>query len=178
MQRTRPWLVFFALATILVLPLDLWLLDGEVLGQVQAGLMAREPFLPARLKLPVVSLTAQPDAHSEQAAAPISVFAQGLDEHTLQIVQKWARYYQVDVGFALCVARHESHFDNLAVGDGGAAFGLYQFWLPTWKMMRQKMGLSTEDRRFHLEESIKTACWAFAHGYRSYWAAVKKGLCP
>lgn len=112
------------------------------------------------------------------ARAPVSVYAQGLDPEILRAVQRWARYYQVDIGFALCVAYHESRFDRFAVGDEGAAFGLYQFWLPTWRMLRQQMGLSTQDRRFHVEESVKTALWAFAHGYRSHWAAVKKGLCP
>ncbi|NLE75393.1 MAG: transglycosylase SLT domain-containing protein, partial [Chloroflexi bacterium] len=86
--------------------------------------------------------------------------------------------YQVDIGFALCVAHHESRFSSGAVGDDGAAVGLYQFWLPTWRMFRRQMGLPTEDWRTSQEESIKTALWAFAHGYRLHWAVVKKGLCP
>jgi len=101
-----------------------------------------------------------------------------VDEDTLQAVSRWSRYYRIDVGFALCVARHESDFDTQAVGDDGEAVGLYQFLLPTWQMFRKKMGLPGDDHRLDAEESVKTACWAFAHGYRRYWAVVKKGLCP
>lgn len=179
MRQTRKWLAFFALATLFLFPLNLWLLDPEVLGQFQAG-PSRRPALPLQVRVRATPPPPQ-EAHrpaQEEAPAPISVFAEGLDEDTLQAVRRWARYYQVDIGFALCVARHESGFHRFAVGDGGEAVGLYQFWLPTWRMLREKMGLPTADRRFDVEEAVKTACWAFAHGYRSYWAVVKKGLCP
>lgn len=152
-----------------------------ILGNAPAskGGMVGSQRIQAAPRLPLHLRTGEPPAPAAlPAQAPISVYAQGLAPEVLQAVRRWARYYQVDVGFALCVAYHESRFDRFAVGDGGAAFGLYQFWLPTWRMLRGQMGLSAQDRRFHVEESVKTALWAFAHGYRDHWAAVKKGLCP
>ena len=92
-------------------------------------------------------------------------------------IRRWAIYYEVSDTYALCVARRESHFVLDAVGDDGNAIGLWQFWLPTWEMFRKKMKATTDDQREDLNESTRTAMWAFANGYARHWAPVKRGLC-
>ena len=196
-QRLRLSLVLFALLATHALPLYLWLFDGEAVVEGAVGIWQRLAVAVARGEQaePKAQVTVRPrlvptptfddvlggigdQVHPTPTAGPISVFAAGADTEMLSAIRRWSRYYQVDVGFALCVARHESSFDALAVGDDGDAVGLYQFLLPTWQMFRKKMGLPQDDHRLDVDENVKTAMWAFANGYRRHWAVVKKSLCP
>ena len=103
--------------------------------------------------------------------------ARDTEDAVLAAVRVWALYYEVDEEYALCVAHRESSMDQAAVGDDGNAVGLWQFWLPTWEIFRKKMDVATDDMRNDLQESTRTAMWAFANGYARHWAPVKKGLC-
>jgi len=99
------------------------------------------------------------------------------EDEIVSTVKVWALYYDIDDAYALCVAQRESSFDQAAIGDDGNAVGLWQFWLPTWEIFRKKMNASVDDQRDNLQESTRTAMWAFANGYARHWAPVKKGLC-
>ena len=114
---------------------------------------------------------------SETSLAPRRAVFAKVGEGTIGLIKKWARFYGVDEDFALCVAFRESSYNPLAVGDGGRALGLYQFWLSTWRMIRKKMGEDTTDYRMNPNEAAKTACWAFAHGYGYHWTPVRSGAC-
>jgi soluble lytic murein transglycosylase-like protein len=107
---------------------------------------------------------------------PLITWGRG-DPAVAAIIGLECQPYDVPLEFALCVAENESRFDPQAIGDHGDAVGLYQFHLGTWQHFRTRMGLPINDLRLDARESARTACWAFAHGFRQRWSVVSLGLC-
>lgn len=95
----------------------------------------------------------------------------------ISLIKKWASFYKVDEDLVGCIVQEESRGNPLAVGDSGKAVGVAQFHLPTWKMFREKMGLSTIDQRNNANEAIRTLTWALSNGYGYHWTPYKDGRC-
>jgi hypothetical protein len=74
--------------------------------------------------------------------------------------------------YALCIVEHESKLDIVAHGDGGKAFGLWQWHEPSWKHVREKMGADTSPAlRADPVESTRTALFAMSElGLYRWWS--------
>lgn len=74
--------------------------------------------------------------------------------------------------YALCVAEAESTFNAAAVGDGGKVLGLWQWHVPSWKHVREKMGADTSPAlRADPVESTRTALYAMSElGLYRWWS--------
>lgn len=79
-----------------------------------------------------------------------------------------ARRYGLDAARMERVARCENRGLNPgAVGDHGAAVGIYQFHPELWSATPQ--GRAGADRR-NAAANVEAAMWAWSHGYRSHWS--------
>ena len=90
-----------------------------------------------------------------------------------ELITLYAKRYGVNREIALLVARCESEFKTTAVGDGGKAYGVYQFHKPTFREFAAKSGeegLEYKDP----EDSIKLAMWAFSTGRADHWSCYGK----
>jgi len=93
------------------------------------------------------------------------------------MIRMVAASYGVHPGLAVIIARRESGFDPQAVGDDGAAVGLWQWHLNTWCHTRAKMGADHFDWRKDPWESTVTAMYAMGvlHLY-SWWSTYQPAL--
>jgi len=93
------------------------------------------------------------------------------------LIRVLAPLYGVDPDLALVICRRESAFDPRAIGDGGAAHGLWQWHIDSWEHVRYRMGRSLDDRRFDALESTETALYAMGvlHLYR-WWSTFEPAL--
>ena len=87
------------------------------------------------------------------------LLALGQSPHEV-MVRQLAPAFGVDPERAACIVRLESEWDPGAVGDDGAAVGLWQWHPESWRHVRAAMGASVEDRRADPVESTVTALYA------------------
>ncbi len=87
------------------------------------------------------------------------------------MVRSMADAMGVSPDYAACIVARESEWNPDAVGDDGAAVGLWQWHLGSWQHVRAKMGLPVEDRRAAPVESTVTALWWIRQGYGRWWTA-------
>ena len=87
------------------------------------------------------------------------------------LVRELAPAFGVAPDRAACIVMRESGWDPAAVGDDGAAVGLWQWHLRSWRHVRRAMGRSIEDRRADPLESTVTALWWIGQGYGDWWTA-------
>ena len=91
-------------------------------------------------------------------------------------IRRWARHYNVDEEFLVCIARAESALNPNAVGDEGLALGLFQWHAPSWILMREAMGLSAWTwLRLDANESAKTTAYAIGVMKLDRWWATTGG---
>ena len=67
----------------------------------------------------------------------------------------------------------ESSHRKTAVGDGGMAYGEWQFWETTFRMFEQEAGLSGLEYKNPLHQDIIGA-WALANGKGRHWTCYGK----
>mgnify|MGYP006336711371 CR=1 FL=1 len=67
----------------------------------------------------------------------------------------------------LRVARCESNFNTQAIGDGGRAYGVYQYHGPTFQSFSNLYGV-TYDYRSPTDQ-IDLTGWAFSQGLDTHW---------
>lgn len=67
----------------------------------------------------------------------------------------------------LRVARCESNFNTKAIGDGGRAYGVYQYHSPTFNSFSNLYGV-TYDYRSPTDQ-IDLTGWAFSQGLDTHW---------
>lgn len=91
------------------------------------------------------------------------------------LIVLYACIYNVSPTLALRICELESDFNVTAIGDQGAARGLYQIHNNghdgSWQIMRRAMGETTEDLRLDARENIKTALFAMGElGLYRWWS--------
>lgn len=79
---------------------------------------------------------------------------------TPQMITFWAGHYEIDPEYAICIAVAESSLDPNIPGDDGKAVGLYQWHLPSWEYVRERMGEPLDDLRIDSWEATRTAMYA------------------
>jgi len=87
------------------------------------------------------------------------------------MVRRLAEAQGIDPNYAACIVARESEWNTNAVGDDGAAVGLWQWHLGSWQHVREAMGLPVADRRADPVESTVTALWWIGQGYGRWWTA-------
>ena len=100
----------------------------------------------------------------------------------------YAIVYNVPQSVALEVARLESDYDVAAIGDNGAAVGLFQIHSDpetgrgSWEIVRAAMGESTDDLRHDPHENVRTAMYAMGRmglgRWWSTWESAKANTTP
>ncbi len=70
------------------------------------------------------------------------------------------------------IADCESHFKTDAHGDGGRAYGPFQFHKKTFEMFAKKFGEKLD--YLNTEDNIKLAVWALGSDRGRHWSCYKK----
>lgn len=92
----------------------------------------------------------------------------------LAVITNAAVEYGQDPARMIAVARCESSLDVNAVGDQGAAVGLWQFHLPTWTAnARRVFGRDVGDLRTDPVRSSVVAAWMWSVGQSYQWTCAK-----
>lgn len=87
-------------------------------------------------------------------------------------IKRYADLYGVPKDLALDVADCESDFRANVYGDGGRAYGTYQFHKKTFELFSKKLGEKLD--YFDLEDNIRLAIWALANDRGHHWSCYKK----
>lgn len=93
-------------------------------------------------------------------------------ECVLELIKKYAKEYDFPENTALRVASCESEFKVNAVGDGGKAYGIYQFHKPTFDMFAKKFGEKLD--YYDTEHNIQLAIWALSNDKGHHWTCYRK----
>lgn len=88
-----------------------------------------------------------------------------------EIVKYYATEYHVDSSQLIAVMKCESGGKQTAVGDNGAAHGIFQFHAQTFLSFAERMGEKL-DRESAVDQS-KMAAWAWANKLQSHWSCAK-----
>lgn len=84
------------------------------------------------------------------------------------IVERVAIDYGICPHYGLAIARLESDYEPLAIGDNGRAAGTHQFHEESWRIVREKMGRDPDPMlRFDPWQSAET--WAYACAEMGLW---------
>ena len=87
----------------------------------------------------------------------------------INLITRWANYYDVDPVLAIEIARMESAFAPTCIGDDGAAVGIYQWHIPSWEYVRRMAGWDISDQRADSTESVRTAMYAIGTLHLEHW---------
>jgi len=111
-----------------------------------------------------------PSVVKEEALAPK---VECVDKECISnLITHYAKIYKVDPKYAIDIAKCESMLNPTAVGDGGLAYGVFQFHKPTFEMFAKKIGESLD--YYKTEDNIKLAVWAFANDREFHWTCARK----
>ena len=96
----------------------------------------------------------------------------------VELITKYAKLYDVPQKLALDIASCESGLKIDAKGDGGRAYGIYQFHKQTFKEFSVKY-YKTEELAdildYHdTEDNIKLAMWALSNNKGYHWSCYRK----
>lgn len=90
------------------------------------------------------------------------------------IVERAASVVGEKPAYFSCIVERESEWNPQAIGDDGAAVGLWQWHLGSWEYVRDRMGLPTDDERDSPIESTRTAAYAIGVlGLDDWWSAAE-----
>mgnify|MGYP001591921444 CR=1 FL=1 len=88
------------------------------------------------------------------------------------MIRVYAKWYGVKTDIAMQIAECESQFRTDVYGDGGKAYGPFQFHRPTFELFEKKLGEDLEYR--DPQDQVKLALWALANGKGSHWTCYTK----
>lgn len=99
-------------------------------------------------------------------------------ECIIELIKKYSEHYDFPENIALKVASCESEFKPTALGDGGKAYGIYQFHKPTFEMFSKKLekieNLPEKLIYHNTEDSIKLAIWALSTDRGHHWTCYRR----
>ena len=90
-----------------------------------------------------------------------------------ELIEYWGNYYGSDIETLKRVANCESGYKHnperakTILGDGGRAYGTFQFHRPTFEMFSERLGEPLEYDFW--QDHIKLASWAFANNQAHHW---------
>lgn len=106
------------------------------------------------------------------AQAPVPLPIPLKDKPLTEIVEYFASQDNVPVNQLLDTMQCESSGQQSARGDGGHAYGIFQFHQPTWDAFSNKMGEQLDINSTY--DQAKLAAWAFSQGYQHHWTCFSK----
>lgn len=89
-----------------------------------------------------------------------------------QRIDHWAQFYGISASSSLAIAKCESNLSPTIFGDHDLAYSVYQFHLDTFVQFAKEAGERMEYDS--IEDHIKLANWAFAHGKSNHWTCAKQ----
>lgn len=110
-------------------------------------------FIPTRLHYEVAQAYSQP-------------------ETVPQLISKYAGIYGSNPHELAAVMKCESGGNQNAIGDGGAAHGIFQFHRSTFSDFEKQMNEKLDIESYN--DQIKMAAWAFSTGYQNRWSCYTK----
>ncbi|MFA5987453.1 MAG: transglycosylase SLT domain-containing protein [Candidatus Paceibacterota bacterium] len=93
-------------------------------------------------------------------------------ECIIGLIEKYSKQYELPKQLALDIAACESNLKPTAVGDGGKAYGIYQFHKPTFSLLSKKMGEKLD--YYSIEDNIRLAIWAISTDRGFHWSCYNK----
>lgn len=117
-----------------------------------------------------------PEAHSAQAPAvtvePVVVeqnVTPVADTMSLeQIIDKFSLEYNIPKAWLINLAKCESTMGKYLIGDGGYAYGVYQYHEPTWKDFERWSGMDLD--KYSMYDQTKMTAWALSTGRGYNWS--------
>ncbi|OHB24964.1 MAG: hypothetical protein A2542_01655 [Parcubacteria group bacterium RIFOXYD2_FULL_52_8] len=147
------------------------LLALSVAGTPATVLPAQEPVSSA-----VVTAASETKLKRETPPALAGEGCAAENKHTKacikELILKYAKKYRVDKQLALDIAACESSFRANVYGDGGRAFGTFQFHRGTFDLFAREMGAVLD--YYNNEDNIQLAMWAFANDKENHWSCYEK----
>jgi soluble lytic murein transglycosylase-like protein len=118
----------------------------------------------------------------DDTSTPIVISACDTDEKSkeciFELIKKYSEHYDYSEKIALKVASCESEFKPTALGDGGKAYGIYQFHKPTFNEFAkklEKLEKLPEKMDYHdTEDNIKLAIWALSKDKGHHWTCYRR----
>jgi len=95
-----------------------------------------------------------------------------MNHNPVPLIKYYAHEYSVDPDSLVSVAECESNLKHTNIyGDGGAAYGLYQYHKGTFDSFTKSSGLAGDykDR----ESQIQLTAWAFTKGLETHWTCAR-----
>ncbi|MBI5138317.1 MAG: transglycosylase SLT domain-containing protein [Candidatus Vogelbacteria bacterium] len=80
--------------------------------------------------------------------------------------------YGAEEKLALDIAFCESSFRANVYGDGGRAFGTFQFHRPTFERFSRLLGEKLD--YYNNEDNIRLGVWALANNKEDHWSCYEK----
>lgn len=107
-------------------------------------------------------------AQSSRAEAPNVILS---DKPIQEVITHFAKEYNQDPQVLLTVAKCESNFRGDVYGDGGRAYGVFQFHKPTFEGYEKQYG---EDLDYYSAyDQAKLASWMFSKNGENHWTCFK-----
>lgn len=88
------------------------------------------------------------------------------------LIEKYSEEFNYSEKMAKDIASCESDLRPNVYGDGGKAYGVYQFHKPTFIMFSKQKGEKLD--YYDTEDNIKLAIWALANNKENHWSCYKK----
>ena len=87
-------------------------------------------------------------------------------------IDRYSAEYNIPRVWLVNLANCESSYGTRLIGDNGNAYGVYQYWIPTWLDFERmsKMDLNRDSE----QDQVRMTSWALAHGYGSRWSCDYK----
>lgn len=91
-----------------------------------------------------------------------------------EMISYFAEYYKADEKELSKVAKCESSFNQKAVGDGGRAYGIFQYHKPTFDRFSKLLGEDLDYYSAH--DQLKLTAFVFAEypQYKKHWSCYTK----
>jgi hypothetical protein len=109
-------------------------------------------------------------------AAPTSTVVAVKRETTINdYIKQYSSEFNIPEAWLNNLASCESTFRPTVYGDGGNAYGLFQYWQPTWNEFARKYGKPLN--RSSPKDQVELTAWALKNGYGKRWSCdYKTGL--
>lgn len=90
---------------------------------------------------------------------------------TKELIKKYAEVYNVNDKVMLAMMNCESSGNQSAIGDGGRAYGIYQYHNGTWERLEDKIGKDMDITSEH--DQVQMTAYALSQGMGSQWTSYR-----
>jgi soluble lytic murein transglycosylase-like protein len=118
--------------------------------------------------LPPTLPSITPEVQVERPATTTVIKTPTINDYIIQ----YSKEFNIPSKWLHNLAKCESSYNPKVYGDGGNAYGLFQYWKPTWKSFTSQYGEPLS--RDSAKDQIELTAWALSKGYGSHWTCDYK----